>query len=310
LISAGHCVVDDDMSDILSRFLSSDLAVFASPIYFFSFSGIMKCFIDRLFPLLMPLTGSVYEHAASIGHQPRYPEEGPHKCALVLTAGALGTEGADGISMSFERTARVLGMVRIGTIVRPESFFMDFGVGRERTLRRVREAIRKSGEELAREGRISEETSAAASLSLVRDRETYCRRTTDYFRITLGEDVIMMDRGEIRQRVMEDLSVVMPSVAACYDPHVGGHLTAVLNFDISDTVCGVWCFDISNGICEAKPVHHASPDVSIATDITTWLSLLKGQVDGRRAVAEKRLRINGDARLFFRFGRLFPNPAT
>lgn len=47
----GKCVQPDDMNDILEKLLEADIMVFASPVYFRSFNGQMKTFIDRVCPI-------------------------------------------------------------------------------------------------------------------------------------------------------------------------------------------------------------------------------------------------------------------
>ena len=44
----GVCTIKDDMVDIIKEIFVSDVIVFASPVYFYSISGQMKTFIDRL----------------------------------------------------------------------------------------------------------------------------------------------------------------------------------------------------------------------------------------------------------------------
>ncbi len=44
----GKCSQQDDMSNIISELIKCDVVVFASPVYFYSLSGQMKTFIDRL----------------------------------------------------------------------------------------------------------------------------------------------------------------------------------------------------------------------------------------------------------------------
>jgi len=47
----GKCVQQDEMNDILAKLLKADILVFASPVYFRSFNGQMKTFIDRVCPI-------------------------------------------------------------------------------------------------------------------------------------------------------------------------------------------------------------------------------------------------------------------
>jgi multimeric flavodoxin WrbA len=47
----GSCIQADDMNGILQKILDADVLVFASPIYFHSFNGHMKTFMDRVCPI-------------------------------------------------------------------------------------------------------------------------------------------------------------------------------------------------------------------------------------------------------------------
>lgn len=44
----GKCVTQDDMASLVEKFISSDIVVFASPVYTDNVSGLMKTFLDRL----------------------------------------------------------------------------------------------------------------------------------------------------------------------------------------------------------------------------------------------------------------------
>lgn len=50
----GKCALKDDMSDLIRKFMASDIVVFATPIYIDNVTAIMKTFIDRLLPILEP----------------------------------------------------------------------------------------------------------------------------------------------------------------------------------------------------------------------------------------------------------------
>lgn len=46
-----QCAICDDMQEYYELFLKADLIVFASPLYFWSLSGRLKSFIDRLYAI-------------------------------------------------------------------------------------------------------------------------------------------------------------------------------------------------------------------------------------------------------------------
>ncbi len=50
----GVCVMKDDMTELLLKHRKADLVIFASPLYIFNVTGIMKVFLDRLLPIMQP----------------------------------------------------------------------------------------------------------------------------------------------------------------------------------------------------------------------------------------------------------------
>lgn len=49
--SIKKCVINDDVKDIVDKVEDADVLVFATPIYFYAMSGLMKTLIDRFNPL-------------------------------------------------------------------------------------------------------------------------------------------------------------------------------------------------------------------------------------------------------------------
>ena len=44
----GRCVINDDVNDIMVKVLKADVVVWATPIYYYEMSGLMKTLIDRM----------------------------------------------------------------------------------------------------------------------------------------------------------------------------------------------------------------------------------------------------------------------
>jgi len=56
----GKCFHDDGMNEIAQKLLKADAIVFATPVYFYSMSGQLKVFIDRLVPHYTKITADIY----------------------------------------------------------------------------------------------------------------------------------------------------------------------------------------------------------------------------------------------------------
>lgn len=65
--NGGNCVYDDDMKDLLKKFLEADLLVFSFPLYCYGMPAPLKAVLDRTLPLssmAIEKTGDRYEHVA------------------------------------------------------------------------------------------------------------------------------------------------------------------------------------------------------------------------------------------------------
>ena len=57
---SGKCVIGDGMNEIAEKLLTADVIVFSTPVYFYSMSGQLKVFIDRLVPVYTKIKSDIY----------------------------------------------------------------------------------------------------------------------------------------------------------------------------------------------------------------------------------------------------------
>ena len=57
---SGKCVIGDGMNEITEKLLEADVIVLATPVYFYSMSGQLKVFIDRLVPSYTKIKADIY----------------------------------------------------------------------------------------------------------------------------------------------------------------------------------------------------------------------------------------------------------
>lgn len=50
----GKCAIDDDMAELLPKLTSADIIIYATPLYIYTVSGILKNFMDRIIPIADP----------------------------------------------------------------------------------------------------------------------------------------------------------------------------------------------------------------------------------------------------------------
>ncbi len=84
-ITPGKCVYKDDMPELLIKYRKADLIVFASPLYIYNVNGIMKRFLDRLIPIVLPYMDIHVD--GFIQHPDRFPEMGKQGFVVFSAAG-------------------------------------------------------------------------------------------------------------------------------------------------------------------------------------------------------------------------------
>ncbi|RLD64040.1 MAG: hypothetical protein DRI95_10995, partial [Bacteroidetes bacterium] len=81
----GECIFKDDMTMLRKKYREADLVVFASPLYIFNVTGIMKTFMDRLLPVLEPYM--LMNENGDTMHPDRFPEKGEQGFVVFSAAG-------------------------------------------------------------------------------------------------------------------------------------------------------------------------------------------------------------------------------
>ncbi len=116
LKTSGKCILHDDMEELIPGFMASDVVVFAFPVYFDNVPGLMKTFIDRLLPVLLP--HFVEDEMGEYRHGKRF-EKYP-KIVVLSNSGLPGLSNFQVVGLFFRRLARTLHTEVIGEIYRGE----------------------------------------------------------------------------------------------------------------------------------------------------------------------------------------------
>jgi multimeric flavodoxin WrbA len=112
----GKCTIRDDMDELLPRFIDSDIAVLAFPVYLENVPAIMKTFLERLVPALLPhfeeTEKGEYRHAKRFE---KYP-----KIVVISNSGLPGQVNFQAVSLLFNRFAKYFHTEVIAEIYRGE----------------------------------------------------------------------------------------------------------------------------------------------------------------------------------------------
>ena len=152
----GVCVHKDDMPALLEKVRQADVLVLATPLYVFTFSGLLKDFCDRLaIPIQMPQIERIGDQYV---HPMRHPEEWPKKLVLISNAGFPGAQHFDGLKETMRTWARLPGFELEGMICCPAGPLLKVPALQEGLAWYVG-AARRAGTEVVEQGAICAGTS-------------------------------------------------------------------------------------------------------------------------------------------------------
>ncbi|MFY9516333.1 MAG: flavodoxin family protein [Acetomicrobium sp.] len=96
-----HCIIDDDMTQLYESIDKSNVLVFVTPVYWYSWSAQIKVVWDRMLPYISEKTKSVITGK---------------ECVLLATAGDIYESAFNGVLESFDRSTSLLGLNVAGKI--------------------------------------------------------------------------------------------------------------------------------------------------------------------------------------------------
>ena len=168
LKTPGECVLKDDMKNILDKIKEADIMVFCTPLYFYSVSGVMKNFIDRMLPILTQFMELKDDYVRKTVR-----EVMPSKMVLVSSCGIFGVNQFDSLVHYFENLEKYIGMELSGALLRSDAFITrDYG--------EVYSAAKKAGTQLVNEGIISSELLEIISAPVI-TKEEFVKQSNEYF---------------------------------------------------------------------------------------------------------------------------------
>ena len=338
----GECIHKDKDSMVaaMEHYNTADLVVFGTPLYHFSMSGIMKTFIDRTLPRIEPWLITHPDNPDVTFHPERFHK--PNKIMLVSPCGFPEFDHFESLVATFRHMARMERFEYLGEILRP---------GGEPLSRRSLQGLfthyydllRQAGEQIIRDGRISEETQADLRKDLFpggkqafydmagayweqqMDRfkvPEEMRRTGPIFAADLDsvpyvpggtdapEGVIQIDgRYYVPNKHMLDY------LAGMYNPKAIPDLRATIQFTFVpprgvdfDPGPAEWYMNINDGKCDIHEGRTALPTLAITTPHEVWQDIGMGLLDAEAAFTDGKFDANGSMTLLEQFPQIFEYP--
>ncbi len=171
----GHylkCIYEekDEVAGIFEKMRNADMIIYATPIYIFNMSGLMKIFLDRISSTADSAKLALTESGLFFHQIDRQLIAKPF--VLITTQDNLENETSDNVINYFKTFSRFLDAPIAGIIRRKSGGLVGHGrdPGKENcypVIREVYKAIETAGYEVATQGRISSGTSRKASAGIV-----------------------------------------------------------------------------------------------------------------------------------------------
>jgi len=147
----GVCVFKDDMPELLEKVRACDVIVYATPLYNYNMTSLLKVFQERTIPLLDP-------HLVKVGNKHRHPTryETNRTMVLISNCGFPEVEHFDGLRKIFRIIEGNGSVPLVGEILVPagEMLRMEPLKG---MLKHVFDAVFRAGAEVVKDGRVSKE---------------------------------------------------------------------------------------------------------------------------------------------------------
>jgi multimeric flavodoxin WrbA len=269
----GVCVHKDDMAELLEKLRDTDVIVYATPLYVFSVSGLMKDFMDRFIPLAQPF---IIQRGHHLIHPPRYLEMKGSKSVLISNAGFPERHHFSALEETFRRLTdcpddELVGMICCAAGELLSNKELDHTTGW------YLEAAKKAGQEVVEQGSISSETQQLLDKPLIEDAALYARMANAHWEGQGVERIVFDDEAEALAksdahgtllplpRGRDTMCDLIAGMAMAFNPQAAGDLEAVIQFNVAGQDTASYFLDIVENKCSAYEGNHPTPKMTINT---------------------------------------------
>ncbi|MBW6410721.1 flavodoxin family protein [Clostridium weizhouense] len=172
----GRCIHKDDMEELLNKISEADIIVYATPLYYYTVTGLMKDFMDRMLPLNNKEIVKVDE---GYSHPRRFKRKTSLKTVLISNSGFPGAYNFSGLLETF----KVLTKGNLaGTILCSQGGVLN-SVNTNDILRKMYspffEALKSAGKEVINDGYIKSETQEILDKNII-DPDVYVKAANEH----------------------------------------------------------------------------------------------------------------------------------
>jgi len=182
-ITPGECTFRDDMDELISKFITSDIVVLATPLYVDNVTGIMKNFLERLCPIVDPHFEK--DEQGEYRHKKRYDKY--PGMVVISNCGYPEQSHFQVLHLLFERVARNFHSRIIAKIYRGAGeLLQSLNPKLTERIASYRQLLRQAGIEIATNSELSEKLKEELETPLI-PHNLYIKTTNRYWDKSLAE---------------------------------------------------------------------------------------------------------------------------
>jgi hypothetical protein len=272
--------------------------IYATPLYHFTLNATMKAFIERTLPYVEPYMA---DRGGETAHPVRYE---PPKVVLLSVAGfpeiSVFAQLSSWANFLFGRYGGL-----VAEIYRPMAESMRSAFFTEKT-HQILNATVQAGREIVQNSKVSPETLAHITQTMVDDPEPYRQMANLFWKTCIAEGVSPKEFDEKdmipRPDSIETFMLVMPMG---FNPEAAGDTRATIQFKFSGEGGGSCHFKIGEGKIQAAPGLAEKPDLTIDAPFSVWMDIMTRKADGQQMFMEQKYKVSGDFSLLMRMNQLF-----
>ncbi|WP_028972893.1 NAD(P)H-dependent oxidoreductase [Spirochaeta cellobiosiphila] len=273
--SPGQCVIKDDMSFVLEKYIAADLVIWSFPLYYFGMPSPAKAVMDRLLPMNLP--DIVSDPQVRATHPSRY-DMSHQNTILISTCGFYSKDSNyDALLKQFERFR--VDQSHPYTILCPEGELFSVPQLQGRTSEYL-QSVTTAGQEYAHTGTVSLEVESKLN-ELLYPPEVFCEMANSHWVIN-------------EQREGAKALPFIKQMAAVYNPK-SYYKDLKIRMDFTD-VEESYAFHITRTGCEVikAPNRADKADTIIETSFTLWKQISEGSIAGAQAMMDGGLKVRGE----------------
>ncbi len=288
-VTPGKCVIKDDMTANLKKLIAADIIIFSFPLYYFSVPGILKNFIDRQLPMVLPFMEDRTDGVGSGSHAGRYDMSGK-RFVLISTCGFYSAQGNyDAVCGMFDH---ICGKDNYEKIFCGQGELFAIDALKTQTSAYL-DTVSKAGAEFIHGG-ISKDTRAELS-HLLFPKEQF---------EAMADASWGVSRDENSTEKADESHIFTKQMATLYNKNSFDGQERVLEIHYTDIDKKYQIRMMKDGT-EFITENFSEPTTIIETPFTVWKDIAEGKENGAVALGKHLYTVNGDFSLMVNWDKYF-----